>query len=346
MKLLAPIREFDELEMLLASGAEELYCGVAPREWMERFQGPAWLHRRAAKGSSFESLEEVRRLTDAAHAAGVPVFATFNAPSYTPEQLPLVLDLADRLSEECGLDALIVSDVSLMLEWAERRRNAVLHVSSVAATLNVEAVRFLLDFGARRVILPRSVTLREIAAITAAIGNAAEIEVFLMNDGCAFEEGFCATTHHHAVGAFCTSLSSMRTDVHWKGRFYSARRRRWLLQNHADYHRWIWYLNGNGGSTTAKGLPYGPCGLCAIPDLQRAGVASLKIVGREASPFRKMASVRMAADVLRRQREEAPRSSVLARARSLRGEAEAHHCDAGYMCYYQVPNGDAEQSVD
>jgi hypothetical protein len=32
MKVLAPIRAYDELEMLAASGAEELYCGIMPRD--------------------------------------------------------------------------------------------------------------------------------------------------------------------------------------------------------------------------------------------------------------------------------------------------------------------------
>ena len=34
MKVLAPISAYDELEMLAASGAEEFYCGIVPREWL------------------------------------------------------------------------------------------------------------------------------------------------------------------------------------------------------------------------------------------------------------------------------------------------------------------------
>ena len=59
MKILAPIRAYDELEMLLESGAEELYCGIVPSEWSERFNGPVWLNRRSPKGSGVEkSLQE------------------------------------------------------------------------------------------------------------------------------------------------------------------------------------------------------------------------------------------------------------------------------------------------
>jgi putative protease len=334
MKVLAPIRALDELEMLAAAGAEELYCGVVPREWVERYAGAVWLNRRTPKGGNLETCSELKQLADAAHSARLPVFLTLNAPYYTAEQMPLVVDLAHRLSDDIGADALIVTDLNLLMRLAEERLAAALHVSSVAATLNSEAVRFLLNFGVRRVILPRSLTLAEIGGIAADVGREVELEVFMLNDGCAFEEGFCTTTHHHSVGAFCTSLSEMRAEFEWDGPIFTARRQNWLRRNLADYREWVWYVNGNGCASTAKGLPYGPCGLCAIPDLARIGVASLKIVGREAPAFKKMASVRMVRDIVDRARSGAPRLEVIRRAIALREAPE--HCRSGYMCYYQV----------
>ena len=106
-----------------------------------------------------------------------------------------------------------------------------------------------------------------------------------------------------------------------------------LRENFDAYQEWIWYLSGNGCGATPKGLPYGPCGLCAIPELNQIGVASLKIVGREASATRKLLSLRMVADIVGRVRARQPASRVRERARSLRQAPE--HCDAGYMCYYR-----------
>lgn len=338
MKVLAPIRAYDELEMLAESGAEELYCGIMPHEWTERYQGAVWLNRRSPKGSSVESYEEMKRLVDGAHALRMPVFLTLNAPYYSAEQAPLVIEVAKRLSD-LGVDALIVTDINLMMLLSEEKLAAALHVSSVAATLNTEAVRFLLNFGPRRIILPRSLTLAEIEDIVKAVRDEVEIEVFVLNDGCAFEEGFCATTHHHSVGAFCTNLSEMRADFEWSGRMFTSRRERWLRGNLSDYREWVWYLNGNGCGATANGLPYGPCGLCAIPDLARMGVASLKIVGRESSPFKKMASVKMVRDIVDRTRAGVPKLHVIERAIALRQEPE--HCRSGYMCYYKVDSANA-----
>jgi len=334
MKILAPISSHDELEMLAASGAEELYCGIVPREWMEKYTGAIWLNRRSPKGGSLDSYTDLKRLVDDAHKLKLPVFITLNAPYYTAEQMPLVLELAHKLSDEVGVDALIVTDINLLLRLSEENLTADLHVSSVAATLNSEAVRFLLNFGPSRIILPRSLTIAEIELIVNDVSDEVEIEVFMLNDGCAFEEGFCSTTHHHTVGAFCTSLSEMETNFEWVGRSLTNRRQKWLRNNLTDYREWVWYVNGNGCSVTPKGLPYGPCGLCAIPDFQRIGVTSFKIVGREASPFKKMASVKMVRDIVDRVRAGKPKLNVIERAKSLRETPE--HCASGFMCYYKV----------
>ena len=335
MKVLAPIGSFDELEMLAESGAEEFYCGLVPREWMDRYTGAVWLNRRSPKGGSLDSFADLKRLVDGAHAARIPVFVTLNAPYYTSEQIDWVMELARRLDGDAGVDALIVTDTNLLMRLSTANLRADLHVSSVAAVLNNEAIRFLLQFKPTRIILPRSLTIAEIEGLVRACGDEVELEVFVLNDGCAFEEGFCATTHHHSVGAFCTSLSEMETEFEGnRGLALSHLQTARLRENLADYRRWIWYVNGNGCGATSSGLPYGPCGLCAIHDFHRMGIASLKIVGRESSPFKKMASVRMVRDIVDRVRAGVPKPVSIERAISLRGEPE--HCEAGYMCYYRV----------
>ena len=335
MKVLAPISAYDELEMLAASGAEEFYCGIVPREWLDRYTGAVWLNRRSPKGGSLETLSELKQLVDGAHCLGIPVFLTLNAPYYTAEQMSWVMELARRLDGQAGVDALIVTDINLLMQLSQAKLNAALHVSSVAATLNTEAIRFLLQFGPSRIILPRSLTIPEIERIVNATRNEVEIEVFMLNDGCAFEEGFCSTTHHHTVGAFCTNLSEMDTDFERSGgRELTRRQNSRLRRNLTDYREWIWYVNGNGCGSTPNGLPYGPCGLCAIHDFKRIGVESLKIVGREASPFKKLASVRMVRAIVDQVRAGSEKLVTIERAKSLRGDRE--HCDSGYMCYYKV----------
>ena len=335
MKILTPIKAYDELEMLAENGAEEFYCGITPREWLERYTGAFWLNRRSPKGGGLESFAELRQVVDGAHARGIPVFITLNAPHYTTEQMSYVMRLARTLDEEIGVDALIVADINLLIQLSEAKLRAQIHISSLAAALNVEAVRFLLNFGPSRIVLPRSVTIPEIETIVTAVRDEVEIEVFMLNDGCAFEEGFCSTTHHHSVGAFCTSLSGMEAEFEGnRGQSLTFRQTVRLKRNLTHYREYVWYLNGNGCGATAKGLPYGPCGLCAIPDFYRIGVASLKIVGRESGALKKLASLKMVHDIVTRTREGVPKLHVIERSRALRQTPE--HCDAGFMCYYKV----------
>lgn len=333
MKILTPISAADEVEMLAENGAEEFYCGVVPREWLDTFTGAIWLNRRSPKGANLDTYESLAELVTAAHRYGIPVFLTLNAPSYTERQLELVMQLARRVVQEIGIDALIVSDLGLLLSLTDSGLGADVHVSSVASALNREAIAFYKDLGASRVILPRALSLEEIGEM-AATRDGIDLEAFILNDGCAFEEGLCHTTHHHRVGAFCSNIVRWRYDADDDDGQPVGGETQGLIDEHLRrYHEWIWYLNGCGCSVTPSGLPYGPCGLCAIPELHRLGIASLKIVGREASPLRKLASLKMVKTIVDLVRAGAPAGEVVARAKRIRGMPEL--CRSGYMCYYR-----------
>ena len=115
-----------------------------------------------------------------------------------------------------------------------------------------------------------------------------------------------------------------------KGLPHKALRR--LQDNDADYKRWLWYRFGCGFSTTDEGYPYGPCGLCAIHRLRQAGVASIKIAGREGATARKIKSVEMVHQVLQTARLGGDAKRVATTAVGIRKTLA--HCKSGYMCYY------------
>lgn len=68
-----------------------------------------------------------------------------------------------------------------------------LHLSSLGSCFNAHAVPFYRSLGIQRVILPRQLRLREIGRLVSDAGGSVEFEVFAVNDGCMFEEGFCQT---------------------------------------------------------------------------------------------------------------------------------------------------------
>ncbi len=334
MKILAPISSADEVEMLAENGADELYCGVVPPEWTGEYSGAIWLNRRSPAGANLATYESLADLVRRAHGYGLPVSLTLNAPCYNERQLQSIGALAKKVTGEIGVDALIVSDIGLLLTLAELKLETRIHISSIASTLNREAVEFYRELGASRVILPRSWSLREIGDLAAAIGDRIELEVFVLNDGCAFEEGLCHTTHHHQVGAFCGNIGQWSYEAYGDdGRRLGAGERDVMTAHMDSYREWLWYVNGCGGSVSPEGLPCGPCGLCAISAFSRMGIAALKIAGREGSAMRKLISLRLVKTVVDLVRSGASPEEVAARARRMRNAPQM--CDTGYMCYYR-----------
>jgi collagenase-like PrtC family protease len=327
MKVVAPLNRLQEVEELSLAGADELYCGLLSPEWRERF-GPLNANRRMQ--GNLGSIEEVERVVSEAHLRGRHVSLAVNAQHYSEEQAEEVLELVESLGA-AGLDAIIVSDVALIRALGRKGAACSIHVSSVASCHNSEAARFYEDLGASRIILPRHVTIDEIAGIAAAV-PAVEIEAFVLNDGCVFEEGLCHTVHLPARlgGPICLDRYEpeyQRAD----GRALGEDERASFAENEGAYREFLWLTFGCGFSLAEKAIPLGPCGLCAVPALANAGVRALKVVGREANTLRKVRSVEMVREA--RDRALAGRA-VSDWARALRGKPE--YCQSGYMCYYRV----------
>lgn len=308
MNILAPLRHSEEVAPLLAAGADEFFCGLTPPGWESRF-GQAWTNRRAPQSAGVTDVSDFERIITLAGTH--PVYVALNAPYYPSGAVDMLAAFGALLLDK-GAAGLIVADMDLLLALAEAGHASQLHLSSLATCINAESARFYLDLGVSRIILPRHLTLCEIEAI---IIPDLEFEVFVLNDGCVFEEGLCATTH--AAGAFC-SLDGEGTE----GISPEALER---------YAFWKWTLN-HCGCRTGNGYPMGPCGLCAIPRLLASGITSFKVVGREASLARKEASVRIAARSLRLVQEGAGPEEVRNAVAGVRGWPQM--CEERHLCYY------------
>jgi putative protease len=204
------------------------------------------------------------------------------------------------------------------------------------ATLNPGMIDFLEELGVRRVIFPRSLGVADIAALCGAASGRMETEAFVLNEGCVFEEGYCMTTHRSA-GALCVQLPGVPHRVLPLGGDRAGalageegERARELMGAFKD---WVWFQNGCGNSMSPGGIPNGPCGLCALFDLVRTGVTTLKISGRGTSSFRKLVSLQMARAVLDLVERGASREEAAFKAVALRNTPK--FCEARYMCYYR-----------
>jgi putative protease len=309
MKILAPLRSAGEVAPLQAAGADEFYCGLAPLGWKKKF-GSAWPNRRHPESAGVLNEQALREIITA--AGSMPVHVALNSPHYPPGAVEMLAEFGGRLLRDMGIDALIVADMDLLLALVEAGHAAQLHLSSLATSSNAASSRFFKGLGISRIILPRHLTLAE---IDHCVIDEMEFEAFLINDGCVFEEGLCATTHD--AGTFCLQdgdgLKNMPPG---------------LLDRYAF---WKWTQN-NCGCSTSRGFPLGPCGLCAIPRLQAAGVRSLKVVGREASLERKYASVKLAAMARDLARDGGGAQNIREATIALRGGASL--CRESHACYY------------
>lgn len=328
MRLVAPVSAPEDIPVLARAGADEFYCGLAPREWQVRF-GRSTVNRRMS--GNLQSFEDLARTVAMAHELGKRVSVAFNAQSYPADRWDDVLAMLDRVAAS-GVDAVIVGDLGLLAALGERRLPLRLHLSSVASCRNAETAELAGELGAVRVILPRHLRLSEIRGMCRALPEL-EIEAFVLNDGCVFEEGSCHTLHLPGPlgGPIC--LERFAHEYHRSDG--NPLREAELQRIHANdeaWDEWLWYVFSCGFSVTAEGLPYGPCGLCAIPQLAAAGVGSVKIAGREGPLERRLKSVEMTRAVLECSAGSGEREAV-AFARGLRCKPEL--CQSGFMCYYR-----------
>ncbi|NMF89004.1 U32 family peptidase [Aromatoleum petrolei] len=328
MRIVAPISRVEEVALLAREGANELYCGFVPDDWVGRFKVRN-ANRRPS--GNLRSLRELEAAISSARQSGCTLSLVLNAQSYSDEQLEAAVEMG-KLFIERGGDALIASDLGLISELSLHLPLRRIHVSSVATCRNGSAARLCRDLGASRLILPRDVTIEEACEIAAEVPDL-ETEVFILNDGCVFEEGACSTVHlpQRMGGPIC--LDRYVSDYRPRGaRKLSVALCQSLRENDQEYEKWLWYRFSCGFTTNEQGMAFGPCGLCALPRLLNGGVAAVKIAGREAPTARKLASVRMVKAVLDRVEAGEHGEEIVRLAQNLRPSVE--HCRTGYMCYY------------
>ena len=329
IKIVAPLSSVQELEMLHHYGADEIYCGVNTSKWHAHLGKFWWMNRRSPQGANLMTRDALEHTVQQAHALGIPVYITLNAPYYPQGALAYMVKMARILVNECDVDGLIISDINLLLALCQEEISTRIHLSSLGNCFNSYTVDFYRSLGIARIILPRQLRLSEIQGIVASRQDKVEFEVFALNDGCLFEEGFCLTSH--AInGPFC--LEKWDVDITPYGRASKG--------NIQDFNRhiqelreYLWFLNNCGSSFQQDGLPNGPCSMCFLGLFRDWGVTSVKIVGREASFYRKMTSLQLVKGVMDEVRKGKPPEEVAQRAQSLRNTPQ--YCQKGYMCYFR-----------
>ncbi|MCC7319988.1 MAG: U32 family peptidase [Rubellimicrobium sp.] len=283
MELVCPAGTPAALRAAVEAGAHAVYCGFADETNARTFPGLNF--------SRPEMAESVAH----AHAHGAKVLVAINTFPRAGDMGPWHRAVDDAAA--AGADAVILADMGLLAYAADRQPQMRRHLSVQAAAANADAINFYAqEFGVRRVVLPRVLTVAEIQAITREIE--VETEVFVFGGLCVMAEGRCSLSSWTTglspnMNGVCSPASHVSYETTAAGG-QEARLNGVLIHRTprgapAPYPTIckgaFTSPDGKGGSQTGH-IFEDPVSLDAtvlIPALKRAGVRALKIEGRQRS---------------------------------------------------------------
>lgn len=252
MKITAGLGRLENFKRLVRAGADELFAGFVPLDWLERYGNDVPLNRREVllQQIQIDSFEDMRILARMKSDADVNIALTFNTPCYAASAYPVIADMLAELMH-LGFRDFIIADPGLLVYLRAQNLRADFHISGEAGVFSPDAARFFAGLGAKRIIFPRKISPERMAECIAAAPQA-EYEAFALNEMCHYSGAYCSSLHCDVLEPMCrVPYACHGSDI----RFDPPER-------DADAF-------GGGG-----------CGICALQRLRNAGVGYLKIVGR------------------------------------------------------------------
>ena len=254
-ELLAPAGDRERLRMAVLYGADAVYLA-----------GTSFGMRSFAGNFAPEELPEAVAW---AHDHGVRVHVTVNTMPRNDEvvRLPAYLEQL----QEAGVDALILADMgafSLAGKYAPRCER---HVSTQASVANYVCANAWYDLGAKRVILARELSLREIREIREKVPEDLELEAFVHGAMCVSYSGRCLLSN------YMTGRDSNR------GACAQPCRYQYYLMEEKRPGEYFPVFEDEKGTYILNSRDM--CMIDHVGELMDAGLSSLKIEGRAKSAY-------------------------------------------------------------
>jgi len=295
LELVCPAGTPASLHAAVDNGADAVYLGFRDETNARNFPGLNFNRKELEQGLVY------------AHDRGCQVFLAVNTfpEAGNPGPWHKAVDDAAAL----GVDCVILADIGMLNYAATQHPDLRRHLSVQASASNADAINFYVDaFDVKRVVLPRVLSIPEIAALNAEI--AVETEVFVFGGLCVMAEGRCqlssyATGESPNINGVCSPAS----HVHYEDEGDR------MVSKLGDFTINAFTANEKAGyPTLCKGrfvtagkasyLFEEPTSLNAaamLPELAAAGVTALKIEGRQrgrAYVAQVVAAFRRAADAV------------------------------------------------
>lgn len=248
VELLAPAGNWETLVAAIDAGADAIYLG-----------GKHFNMRMLKSDANFDN-EMLKKAVEYAHAHGVMLYITINN-LISDEEIPELEEYLTYLNE-IQPNAILIQDLAVAQIVKKLGLNITMHASIMMNSHNNATIKKLKEYGIRRVVVSREMSLKELSELKA-VDSDFELEYFVHGDMCISESGQCI----HSGVLFANSSN--------RGRCMKACR--WP-------YKIIDEQTGQEQETTTDGdyrlALKDMCMYRNIPDLIQAGVYSFKIEGR------------------------------------------------------------------
>jgi putative protease len=244
-ELLSPVGNFPMLHAAVDAGADAVYLGL------DEFN-----MRATARNFSIKDLDEVRKIC---REKGVKIYLTLNVIIYQSELKQLEKAIKQVKNK---VDAIICWDISVINLC--KKYKIPFHVSTQASISNLESAKFYEKLGAKKLVLARELSLKQIKEISKK--TKAGIECFCHGALCVSESGRCFTSQ------FLHCKSANRGEC-----AHPCRRAYKITEIGCEENQLVLE---NNRVMSAKDL----CTLPFIEKMKQAGITSFKIEGRNRNP--------------------------------------------------------------
>jgi len=278
MELVCPAGNLPSLKAAVDNGADAVYVGFRDDTNARHFSGLNFTER------TFE--KAIRYAQDRGRKIFVAV-NTFPQPNGF-KRWKVAVDQA----AEYGVDALILADMGVLDYACERWPDLRLHLSVQASVTSAEGIRFYHEnFAIRRVVLPRVLSVNQVAHVTAE--SPIPVEVFGFGSLCVMVEGRCLLSSYatgrspNTYGA-CSPASHVRWEETDDGT--NTRLNGVLIDHYGEGEKAGYPTLCKGRFQVGKHTFYAleePTSLntlSILPKLLEIGVSAIKVEGRQRSP--------------------------------------------------------------
>jgi len=310
MKICAPLADLKELPSLLELGVKEFYAGVFSSPEPEPYKTLLSPSRRYGEKAHLKDFSQLEKAASRCRSKGAKLFLTLNE-RYAPSRIPALLESA-REAQKAGADALILGDLSFLLELRQAGIDLPLFMGVGGNIFNPAALSFYQKLGVKRVILPRQLSICEIRHMCRN-NPGLELEAFVFRGLCPYLDGFCRFWHGVNQALDKKPLNDLGCGFSYRAQLRGSEKTVKPLR--AAYQK-----------TVNRRQSYTGCGLCALWEFSRLGIASLKIVGREIPLKDKIEGVEVVKTALEKLNEP-----------GLTGEEFRAFCRESYRKFYLKP---------